>query len=590
MNADFLICELNQLDQAIQPFINWFAVRKGIMSNWFRIYFTFEKITIMQYRLICLLAISVCLFSCNKIPNHAKYIPKDAQLVGCIDMNKMGKKLIWNALTGSELFAEMQKNMKNEDTKMAMKDISNIGLDQNSSIYFYINGKRAQEGSTCLVVGMKDASKFETFIKKTYPDLVFEKGQGYTKALIENSILAAWNKEVALFYPLIQSNTNGMMNFSMNNLSAIQSQLKENFSRSKANSILSNDHFKTLQNNGHDMSIWMNYEELYNQNADPSSNPFIKQEYFKEAGLATGLDFEKGKVNAVMDYYMGAEMATIYKKFEPQSIDLSMAEKLPSDDIAVLFGYNLNPQLLQEYLKKFGLDGLLNMGLGLAGTSMDNISSTFKGDMIFALSDMKINETDSSQTHQNITSAPDMNMTLAMTIKDQQGLEKLLGIGVKNKILIKKGNGYSLPDSNQKSGFLYNKKYMVYSSDAMMANRFIEGKSNSNKSYPSSVWKHFSSSPMIFFMDIKKVLQVVKTEPQNQEETEFINQARNFFTYMEMYGGKIKNNAVHVEGGLFLTNEKENALIQLLDLGMKAKKLNDNKQIETNQVDSLLVQ
>ena len=183
-----------------------------------------------------------------------------------------------------------------------------------------------------------------------------------------------------------------------------------------------------------------------------------------------------------------------------------------------------------------------------------------------------------------------MNMTLAMTIKDQQGLEKLLGIGVKNKILIKKGNGYGLPDSNQKSGFLYDKKYMVYSSDAIMANSFIEGKSNSNKSYPSSVWKHFSSSPMIFFMNIKKVLQVVKTEPQNQEETEFINQARNFFTYMEMYGGKIKNNAVHVEGGLFLTNEKENALIQLLDLGMKAKKLNDNKQIETNQVDSLLVQ
>ncbi len=84
--------------------------------------------------------IVISVFSCNKIPNHAKYIPKNALGVFAVDMDKLSKKLIWNVLTGSEIFDEMQKDVKNEESKKAMKDFSNIGIDPTSTLYIFYTG------------------------------------------------------------------------------------------------------------------------------------------------------------------------------------------------------------------------------------------------------------------------------------------------------------------------------------------------------------------------------------------------------------------------------------------------------------------
>ena len=54
-------------------------------------------------KIIIMAFIVITVFSCNKIPNHAKYIPKNALGVFAIDMDKLSKKLIWNVLTGSEI-------------------------------------------------------------------------------------------------------------------------------------------------------------------------------------------------------------------------------------------------------------------------------------------------------------------------------------------------------------------------------------------------------------------------------------------------------------------------------------------------------
>ncbi len=547
----------------------------------------------MKHTLLYFVACCLLLFSCNKIPDHAKYIPKDAQLVATIDLNQMGKKLIWNALTGSELFKEMQKNMSNEDSKNAMKDISNIGLNQHSTVYFCLSANHRKDGTASIIVGMSDKDAFEAFLKKTYPNIVIDKGNGFSSTLIENKILAAWNRDAAIFYPMGSDTSITTMTFSfhLNDAGLIRSKLEETFSRPAATSILSNAHFKSLQKEGHDISIWLNYEELYNNNADASTNPFIKQDYFKDAGLATGIDFEKGKAAAVMDYYMSKDMADIYKKYEPHSLDLDLIRKIPSTDIDLIAGYNMNPLMIQEYLKKFGLDGLLNMGLGLAGTSMDNIASTFKGDMVFAISDMNMKSgTDTVNYDENADRSPDMKMTMAMSIKDQTGLEKLLGIGVKNNMLTKNGNIYSWPDTGSKAALMYDKNTMVYSSDATMANAYLAGKGNTKASIPADVWKHFSSSPMVFYVDMKKVMQSIPAKTHQNNDEEFMTEAKKFFNYIEFHGGTMKNDAVHVEGAMMLSNESENALIQLLDLGMKAKKMNDANEAEFEKADSTLIQ
>jgi len=532
----------------------------------------------------------IFLASCRKLPDHAKYIPKNAQLVGAIDMKQMGKKLIWNALTGSDLFREMQKELNSEESKKAMKDISNIGLKQQSSVYFYLNGKRAVEGYSCIVVGMEDQNKYEVFLKQTYPQMNPEKGEGYSSMQLEPNLFAAWNNEVAFFYPMHTSyeGDSSSVSFQLNNITNIKSSLNENFSISKENSIVSNPHFKTLQKAGHDISFWLNYEEAYLNNATASSNPFIKQDYFKEAALATGIDFEKGKAHAEMDYYMNKEMAAIYKKFQPGNINQEMVRHIPSNDIDIIGAYNLNPLMMQEYLKKFGLDGLLNLGLGMAGTTMDQIANAFKGDLIFSITDMKINtntyKTDSFASDM----APDMKMTLAMAVKDEKELESLFKIGVKNQLLVKNGNSYTLPEMNSTASLLYTNKQLIYSSDAGMAAAYIEGKGDSKKSLPPDVWKHIASNPLVFYADLNKIMQSIPVKTDSKEDEAFINEVKKFFTYIELHGGTMKNNAVHLEGALVLSNKEENALLQFLDLGMKAKRMNDRKTPVVPSEDTLL--
>ena len=64
--------------------------------------------------LLGLVIVISMLVACNKVPKHAQYIPKDVMMVGTINMKNLSQKLIWSAITGSDLFEEMQKNVENE--------------------------------------------------------------------------------------------------------------------------------------------------------------------------------------------------------------------------------------------------------------------------------------------------------------------------------------------------------------------------------------------------------------------------------------------------------------------------------------------
>ena len=56
----------------------------------------------------------------------------------------------------------MQKDIKNEASKQAMKDFSNIGIDPATTLYIFYTGNMKDENHPCLLAGMKDVSKFES--------------------------------------------------------------------------------------------------------------------------------------------------------------------------------------------------------------------------------------------------------------------------------------------------------------------------------------------------------------------------------------------------------------------------------------------
>ena len=51
------------------------------------------------------------LSACSSMPDHLRYVPKDAIAVTGINLRGLSKKIAWNLITGSKLFKEMQKRI-----------------------------------------------------------------------------------------------------------------------------------------------------------------------------------------------------------------------------------------------------------------------------------------------------------------------------------------------------------------------------------------------------------------------------------------------------------------------------------------------
>lgn len=532
--------------------------------------------------------VALVFFSCNKIPNHAKYIPKNALGVFTVDMDKLTKKLIWNVLTGSEIFDEMQKDVKNEESKKAMKDFSNIGIDPTSTLYIFYTGNMQDENHPCLLAAMKDAGKFESFISKNYPTLKIEDNSSYKSCVVEDKILLSWNKEAAIAtminnrfsYEVIDSNT-AVQTDKMEVGEKDKNYLKELFGLRSENAITSISNFKKLQNDGHDFSFWVNYEELYKQNKDLSSSEvkaFIKEDYFRDAALACGFDFEKGAVDMTMDYFFSKELAAIYKKYSNDNVDESLISAIPSKDIDILVAYNLKPKMIEEFLKEFKLDGLANLGLVAMGTSMESIMSAFKGDMVMALTDMKAMAKDSVQSPMSYTTDfPDFNLSFAMALDDVSGFEKLLDKGVKQSLIVKNGNMYTMPNGGE-GALMYDKSKFVYSNKVNNAQQFMSGKGNAKEGIPADAWKNIVGNPISMYADVKKLMEVLPIEPTTEDEKKLLAEVKQMFTFAQIYGGKMKGNANHLEGNLFFSDKNENSMIQLINLGIKIKKAEDAKK------------
>ena len=550
---------------------------------------------------VALFIFVLSIFSCNKIPKHAKYIPKNALAVMTVDMNKMSKKLIWNVLTGSEIFDDMQKDIKNEESKKAMKDFSNIGIDPTETIYLFYNGNMKNENHPCLLAAMKDASKFETFINKNYPEIKLEENKDFKTCIVEKKYIIAWNKDAAIA-TLINSNefnfeTEETDSNAVANLidgTNEKTYLAELFTQKSNNAITDISNFKKLQNEGHDFAVWVNYEELYNQSAafgGESMKAFLKPEYMKDAALAMGFNFEKGSLDMEMDYYFSEKLASIYKKYATDNVNADLVNNIPSNNIAFIGAYNIKPKMIQAFLEEFKLDGMANLGLAAVGMSMETIMSAFKGDMVYAMSDLKMKPKDSTKNDFSFSNdTPDFNVTYAMSIDDVTSFEKILNKGVKENFLTKNGNSYSLPNS-QEGVLIYDKNKMVFSNHNKIAEQYMTAKGNAKENIPAEVWKHIANNPISFYADLKKIMEVVPNDEKDEANKQLMSELKTMFTYAQLYGGKMKGNANHLEGNLYFANKDENAMIQLIKLGIKAKKVQDakDKNVEEPIVDSLAI-
>lgn len=120
-----------------------------------------------------LLVVVITLFSaCSKIPDHARYIPKDAVMVTGINLKSFSKKIAWNVITGSKLYKEMHARIPEKNAQDALSGIEKSGIDFANTIYVYAKTDNRYTGGQKVVglVPLSDAGDWEAYVKKTFPD------------------------------------------------------------------------------------------------------------------------------------------------------------------------------------------------------------------------------------------------------------------------------------------------------------------------------------------------------------------------------------------------------------------------------------
>ena len=550
--------------------------------------------------LFCLLMVGF--FSCNRLPDHARYIPKDAIVVAGINLESLSKKIAWNVITGSKLFKEMQQRLPQKNANDAVNNIEKSGIDFINTIYFYVKtDKRLDNGNRLYaLVPIADAAAFETYIRNIIPGVDIKTHGDRKEALIGGSMFLSWNQKL-----LIVTNALGGNNY-MDMLSGEAHSGKkpaatdvENsaemdlaFNTSGENSIVGNKHFKKLATDGNDLMLWVNYDLLFSQYMaeqvnDKMGGLGINNTLWKDAAVAAGFNFKSGKISGDILYYVSDDLQDIGKDLGSVNADEDMTRRLPLQNMNLVMAWHLSPSGIRKSVEKTGLLGLVNLGLGTQGLSFDQVLSSFSGDMAVAVNNLSLKtviaEDDlMGQTVKHATQKPNLDLTFVIKINDKVNFKKIFGLYAETAGLNQGNNGcYSFPIDRKDSVYIMlDDKFMVASNKKENTENYLSGKYK-NQAAPKLVDKYVIGYPLGIAIDIHEIVKNIDPGVVGSAHDSLVfAESKILLSNVVVNGGTFKNSAFSSHIDINFTNSDENSIIALMDYGMKitdVEKITENK-------------
>lgn len=529
--------------------------------------------------LLGMLAIMLVLGACNSQPDHARYIPKDAYMVTGLNAKALTKKVTWNIITGSKLFKQMQE--QTPDKKSI--DLENSGIDIMSTYYVYVKNS----GSISKFVGLvplSNVAMWESFMKKTFPSATV-KPQGARKlASFGNNIYGGWDNNLLIIMVATPNVQNDMMGGSMGGNvvsdSAVAVEMDNAFNVTKENALTGNPRFAKLLAEGHDMIFWMNHEEMMNQYMSGSaakmmSGITMSKALWKDAVMAAGLDFEKGKIAGDMRTYVGDDMKEVAREMGSTNVDKDMIDRLPKQNLDAAMCLHVSPKGLRAILDKAGLLGLANIALSSQGIDADYALQAFTGDMAVTVNDLqmtrapKVDITDDGDVKNGWDYKASMNAIYVLKINKKENFNKILQLAVNGNLARINDNTYAMPISSTDSIIIVaGENYAVVTNRSINAAKFLQG---SNKGQKSEALTQIGNHPGGLYVDMQEGLKWLTPDfaDNNGMDNTKMQAFKSLLENIRMEGGEFKDGAYNYHMSINFMNKDENSLLTLMDFGVK---------------------
>ena len=568
---------------------------------------------LIRLSLLLLIVTAMCT-SCKKAaPKQTKHIPKSAVFVAGINTKSLAGKLEKNQATIESIIKSLSGNDSTATNgKQEFEDLKNSGIDLSENFYMSVVSKGGGMGTTgtsgvvAAIAMLKDATKLQAYIKKKHPLSEIKKEKDFSYATWEGENIVAWDDEliVALKY---QQNYSGGMEFDsatgtynlkrpMNADMDLKTEAASYFSLKEDQSVASVPEFRDLMQEKSDATFWINSSSM-TENL-PLPLPKLK-ELFGNSFTAATVDFEDGEIVANTKSYASPELRDIYKKYSGRTVDLSLIENYPSNNVNGFMAFSFDPQVISaivKYLEVGGMvDGFLTKAMGTNYTLQDALK-VIKGDFAFVYSDVKAQgmSTTTADTvggrSQPRTSMNMGKMILNIPVGDKVQMNRLMDKVVAAGMLVKVGNEYKTSPQFRAMGIQasIDDKNLLVSTDSVTLAQY---KTRTGKAVlDKEVMKNFNDKAGIVYINIESILNGIPFNSSDPASSVIMPKAKETFKDMIAYAEPFTGKYIEGKASFRFKNEKANSLTSLLDfVNTAAQTAQANRARSHTQVDSTAV-
>ncbi len=550
------------------------------------------------------------LTACKKaVSKQAKYLPKDAMFVVGINGGAIKQKLQDDAFSIDNLLSTITGNDSTINSiKEKMSAIKNSGINLEDPIYLAFRMNPEVYFHAIGVAALKSADDFESFLKKQIKNAPIQKADDINYINFEpNSkrytVLLGWNKDVVVFtsaekkskgYDDYNTDTSGVSKApSRDNAteSDAVATLKKIFNQKEEESLVSIPEFKSLQREKADATLWMN-TTLGITNNIPMQFPKLKS-LLENYYTAATINFNNGEVVLEGKTYMSKELGEIFKKNAGASIDLSLLQKYPSNNLNGFASFSIKPEFVVTLVKALGVDGLADIGLMQMGLNFNDVVNVFKGDFMVAFSDFGMKQVQSPYDPTYTYTRPDAKWLFMVPLGEKTTVDKVMGALIQQQKMRKEGNRY-IPVGMEMNSFALqiDDKQIIVTSDSMLLQQYIYG--TGKTTIPADVESAVKNKVMAIYVDISKILSVIPIEKSmnGMMVEKMLDKTKNLFKDLIVTADHYDGTSMNQKWTLRLKDEKENSIKQLykyaqmiIEFGMTyvtgfraAEQMNDYKQ------------
>ena len=541
--------------------------------------------------------------SCNNpSPNEAKYIPKDASAVLVIDPKNLHDKLEKSGINMDTLINRLfQRNaVDTADRKHFYEIKDDAGINWESKIFFFGLQSTDQTNASVinLMAGISDATKFESFLKKQsfFVNKSVQKEKGFSYILINNESMISWNESIAIgssyqnkIKPIYDTVA---MKFIVpekaNNEKEMKAEVYKYFNQKESESLSSVDAFGKLfqsKSDGYAFSSTNRYLSILG--SMPLQLPKL-EELVKDNYIASTLSFEDGKIVATATTYTNPFLSSILKRYAGPTVNLSLIENYPSENINMIMMASFNPEIFGGVLKQLEVEGLVNNFIEKTGFTSQELYKTLKGDIAVVVSDLQMPSKDLKVKNDSTLTferKPLGKMIFNAPIGDPVAFAKIMNKAVELGYFSKNGSIYSAGKLMSFMGMYMraDDKNLIIASDSLTYVQYI---SNKNKAVISNdALNMFKGKSAIAYIDITNTIKGFLNN-QNGDYKNSLVTAKETFKDLIISSDNFDGNSLKGKFEIRLNNEKQNSLVTLtslftdiaVDMRMASKKVSENEE------------